>query len=189
MDLICDVIHQAGIEYVFGLPGGCADFLMEQIYKNDIGINVITANHEGSASFMADMHGRMTRKPAVLIGQGPFIASNGALGIMEAYHAGVPMVIITETSDYHGNAMQAVYQSATGEYGTLDIRNMFKGMCKYVGYATTPYEAVYSTQLAVKHAISGRPGPTCVIVRYNVMTSVVDDEELQVTLYPLEAYI
>jgi len=189
MDLICDVIHEAGIDHIFGLPGGCADFLMEQFYKREEGFNVITANHEGSASFMADMYGRITRKPAVLIGQGPFIASNGGIGIMEAYHAGVPMIILTETSDYHGNGVQAVYQSATGEYGTIDIRNIFKGMCKYVGYATTPYEAVYCTQLAVKHAISGRPGPACVIIRYNVMTDVIDDEELQVPLYPLEGHI
>lgn len=190
MDLICDVINEAGIDHVFGLPGGCADFLMEVFYARPEHFKVITAHHEGSASFMADMYGRITRKPAVLIGQGPFIASNGGLGIMEAYHAGVPMIVLTETSDYHGNGVQGVYQSATGEYGTIDIRNIFKGMCKYVGYATTPYEAVYCTQLAVKHAISGRPGPACVIVRYNVMTSAIDDlNELQVPLYPLEGHI
>ena len=63
MDLICDVIFEAGIEYVFGLPGGCADFLMEQFYRREEGFKVITAFHEGSASVMADMHGRMTGKP------------------------------------------------------------------------------------------------------------------------------
>ncbi|MHA1490534.1 MAG: thiamine pyrophosphate-binding protein [Promethearchaeota archaeon] len=190
IDLVCDIIHEANIDHIFGLPGGSSNFLLEEFYKRNDNFRTIIARHEASAAIMADIYGRITRKPGVLIGQGPFIATNGGLGIIEAYHAGVPMVIITETSDYHGNSLQACYQSGTGEYGTIDIRNMYKSMTKYTAYATEPEELPYAVQLAIKHAISGRPGPACVITRWNVMTSVINDPStLKVPIYPLKGHL
>ena len=43
---------------------------------------------------MADTYGRLTGKPGVLMGQGLWIGTNGGFGIVEAYLAGVPMVVI-----------------------------------------------------------------------------------------------
>ncbi|TFG06329.1 MAG: thiamine pyrophosphate-binding protein [Promethearchaeota archaeon] len=190
IDSVVDTIIDAGIDYVFGLPGGVSGFILEEFYKRSDQINTIIARHENSASIMADMYGRMTRKPGILLGQGPFIATNGGLGIIEAFHAGVPMVILTETSDYHGNSLQACYQSGTGEYGTVDIRNIFKSMTKYTAYPTEPEEVPYAVQLAIKHATSGRPGPACVFTRWNVWTNVIDDlSSLEVPIYPIEGHL
>ena len=36
---------------------------------------------------MADMYGQLTGKPAVLMGQGPFIASSGGFGILTEYES------------------------------------------------------------------------------------------------------
>ncbi|MBD3214390.1 MAG: hypothetical protein GF311_17395 [Candidatus Lokiarchaeota archaeon] len=188
IDLICDTAYNAGVEYVFGLPGGVSNFLLEEFYKRDQFTTVI-AHHEASASIMADMHGRLTNKPGIVIGQGIFMASNGGLGIIEAYHAGVPMVIITEMSDYHGNSLQACYQSGTGEYGTVNLVNIFKSMTKYTAFANVPEELPYAVQLAIKHATSGRPGPACVITRWNIMTSVIEEDEMSIPLYQIEGHI
>jgi len=189
IDMICDTVYDAGIEYIFGLPGGVSNFLLEEFYKRNDQFTTIIAHHEASASIMADMHGRLTRKPAIVIGQGVFMATNGGLGIVEAYHAGVPMIILTEMSDYHGNSLQACYQSGTGEYGTVDLLNMYRSMTKYTAFANAPQELPYAVQLAIKHATTGRPGPACVITRWNIMTSVLEEDEMEVPLYSIQGHL
>ena len=117
---------------------------------------------------MADAYGRATGRPAAIMGQGLFMASNATFGIMEAMLSSSPMVVITDTSD-GGVAFHAANQSGAGEYGSIDITTILKTMTKYTTLATTPKEAVLGTQLAIKHATSGRPGPACVVMRSAAM--------------------
>ena len=161
---ICDVLIEAGIDHVFGIPGGGTVPIWDALFEKQDRIKVILARHEGAAACMADMYGRIMRKPAVLMGQGAFIATNGGFGILEAYLSNSPMLVLTDTSDgglsQHGN-----YQSGTGEYGSYDIVGIMRAMSKFTSYAVKPIEAVQGVQLAIKHARLGRPGPACVVMR------------------------
>jgi len=96
---ICDVLIEAGIDHVFGIPGGATVPIWDALFDRQDKIRVLLARHEQAASCMADLYGRMTGKPGVLMGQGAFIASNGSFGIMESYLSGSPMLILTDTSD------------------------------------------------------------------------------------------
>ncbi|TXT60715.1 MAG: hypothetical protein BAJALOKI2v1_80007 [Promethearchaeota archaeon] len=185
-DLVADVLVNAGIDHVFGLPGGYTQFLLGACHKKE-GIKVITARHEGSAAAMADMYGRITGKPGVLMGQGAWVGSNGAFGIMEAFFAGSPMLIITDVSDWDELSQQGTYQCGSGDYGNVDLLGVFKSMTKYFTYATTPEEVVYGTQLAIKHAISGRPGPSCVLTKKGSIGGVINEvEKLDPPFYSVE---
>jgi acetolactate synthase-1/2/3 large subunit len=124
---------------------------------------------------MADAYGRATGRPAAIMGQGLFMASNATFGIMEAMLSSSPMLVITDTSD-GGVAFHAANQSGAGEYGSMDITTILKTMSKYTSLATTPKEAVMGTQLAIKHATSGRPGPACVVMRSAAISGEVDVE-------------
>jgi acetolactate synthase-1/2/3 large subunit len=190
MDLVIDTLVEAGIDHAFGLPGGVTPFFLSALYQRKDEIRTIIARHEGMAATMADMYGRLTRKPGLLIGQGIWIATNGAFGIVESFLGGVPMVIITEISDVDNLSQQAPYQCGSGEYGTVNIANIFRSMTKYTTYATTPSEVVYGVQLAIKHAISGRPGPACVITKWSSISGNIEDpSKLNPPLYPLEGYL
>ncbi|MBM2824645.1 MAG: acetolactate synthase [Dehalococcoidales bacterium] len=170
---ICDVLIEAGIDYVFGIPGGGTIPVWDALFDRQDRIKAILTRHEQSAACMADLHGRMTGKPAVLMGQGGFIATSGGFGIVEAFLSNSPMLILTDTSDagfsQHGN-----YQSGTGEYGSWDIVNILRSMCKYTTYAVTPGEAVYGVQMAIKHATTGNPGPCAVVWQSGAITAEVD---------------
>ena len=48
---------------------------------------------------MAEVYGRLTRRPGVLIGQGPWVLGNGLIGTMEAYCRHSPMLLLTDFSD------------------------------------------------------------------------------------------
>lgn len=172
---ICDVLIEAGIDHVFGIPGGGTIPIWDALFDRQDKIKVVLTRHEQSAACMADMYGRITGKPGVLMGQGAFVASSGGFGILEGYLSNSPMLVLADTSDsgfsQHGN-----YQSGTGEYGSFDIVGILRSMSKYTTYAATPQEAVQGVQFAIKHAISGRTGPSCVVMRSNAVSGEIDPE-------------
>jgi acetolactate synthase-1/2/3 large subunit len=173
---IRDILIEAGVDHIFGIPGGATIPIWDALFDKQDKFRIMLARHEQASGCMADIYGRMTGKPGVLMGQGAFIASNGSFGIMEGYLSGSPMLILTDTSDggfsQHGN-----YQSGTGEYGAFDIVNLLRSISKYVSYAVTPEEAVRGVQLAIKHSVSGRPGPCCVVMRNSAISDEVDPQK------------
>ncbi|MEK7806333.1 MAG: thiamine pyrophosphate-binding protein, partial [Chloroflexota bacterium] len=174
-ELIVKCLEEAGVEYVFGIPGGGTGQIFQLLHGKENRIKVILVRHEQAAAIMADAYGRATGKPAVVMGQGLFIGSNASFGIMEAMLSSSPMLVLTDTSD-GGVAMHPANQSGAGEYGSIDLPSIFRAMTKYTAVAASPKEAVLSTQLALKHATSGRPGPACVVMRSAAIGGDVDLE-------------
>ena len=161
---IAETLIELGVDHVFGIPGGATGAIYNSFFDKQDKMKVILTRHEQSASIMADVHGRLTGKPAVLMGQGAFIGTSGGFGIMEAFMSHSPMLVITDTSD-GGFWQLGNNQEVSGEYGSADLLTILRSMTKYTTLATTPNEAVLGTQLAVKHAMAGLPGPTCVLLR------------------------
>lgn len=174
-ELIVQILEEAGVEYVFGIPGGGTGQIFNLLHGKEDRIKTVLVRHEQSAAIMADAYGRATGRPAVVMGQGLFIGSNASFGIMEAMLSSSPMLVLTDTSD-GGVAQHPANQSGAGEYGSIDLQTIFKSMSKYTTLATSPKEAVLGTQLALKHATSGRPGPACVVMRSASIGGEVDME-------------
>lgn len=184
IDAVVDTLIDSGVEYTFGVPGGGALFLYGPLYNKRDRITSVLARQEGAAACMADAYGRITGKPAAVIAQGAWAGSNAAFGILEAYMAGSPMIIIADTSDYGGLAQYGPWQNGTGEYGGFDLPAMMRAMTKYTTVATTPGELVHGIQLAARHAVTGRPGPACVLARMNLFGMSLDTETTTPRLYP-----
>ncbi len=168
-EMIVQTLEEAGIEYVFGIPGGGTGQIFQVLETKQDRIKTILVRHEQVAAIMADAYGRAAGKPAAIMGQGLFMGSNATFGIMEAMLSSSPMLVITDTSD-GGAAQRPANQSGAGEYGSIDLQSIFKSM------ATSPKEAVLGTQMAIKHAVSGRPGPTTVLMRSAAISGQVDVE-------------
>lgn len=175
-DLIANVLDEAGIEFVFGLPGGGTVALFDSLWDKRGTVRSILVRHEQGAAIMADAYGRLTGRPAAIMGQGAFMGSNAMFGIMEAYSSGTPMLILTDTSD-GANALHPQNQSVAGEYGSPDLLSILRATTKYAALAVSPKDAVIATQLAIKHAISGRPGPAAVVLRSPSINGEVNLEE------------
>lgn len=161
------VLEAAGIERVFGYPGGRVIELFEHLPESSI--DVVRPRDEREASVMAEAHGRVTGEPAVLMGQGPWIGSLGGIGQMEARLGSSPMLVLTEASERGDYSTIAPYQQARGDYGGLDLPSILEGITKEHWFPRTPTETVRSVQLAIKHAVAGRPGPTAVILDGNAV--------------------
>lgn len=185
---MCEVLIEAGIDHVFGIPGGGVSPLFNAIHDHPDKIRFILTRHEQAASIMADVYGRLTGKPGVVLGQGVFIGSSGAFGIMEAFMSSSPMIALTDTSEAGIFAQHGSYQGGSGEHGAVDLPAIFKAITKYTTYATTPKEAVQGLQLAIKHALTGRPGPTCVLLRRNAVIGEVD-LDAPPRVFPTQGYL
>ncbi|MFB6185706.1 MAG: thiamine pyrophosphate-binding protein, partial [Halobacteriaceae archaeon] len=170
---IIRVLENEEIEYVFGYPGGRVIELFEELPTDHI--SVVRPRDEREASVMAEMHGRLTSSPAVLMGQGPWIGSLGSIGQMEARLGSSPMIVITEASERGDYSTLAPYQQARGDYGGLDLQSILDGITKEHWFPRTPTESIRSVQLAIKHTKAGRPGPTAVILDGNAVTEEVPE--------------
>ncbi|MBN2538568.1 MAG: thiamine pyrophosphate-binding protein, partial [Deltaproteobacteria bacterium] len=189
INVVVENLIEAGIDHVFGIPGGAALLLYDALYQHKDEIRSVLARQEGAAACMADMYGRLTGRPGVVIAQGAWMASNAAFGILEAYMAGSPMLIIADASDYNGLSQHGPWQNGAGEYGAFDLVGIMRSMSKYTTYATNADELVHGIRLGIKHATTGRPGPACVIGRMNAFSGQVDPETSNPRLYPIHGHI
>ena len=187
-ELIGRVLHEAGIEYVFGISGGHTGRIISGFRKYQNSVRMVTVREESLAGVMAEVYGRLTRRPGVLIGQGPWVLGNGLIGTMEAYLSSSPMLLLTDFSDATPFHLHAPYQQATGDYGSWDARRAFGGVTKQVMQAHTPVAAVQATQLAIKHATAGQPGPVTVLFSMESLSGQVEPDS-QPVLYPTRYYL
>jgi acetolactate synthase-1/2/3 large subunit len=186
--LVARVLAEAGIEYVFGISGGHTGRIVSGLSQVQNQVRMMTVREESLAGVMAEVYGRLTRRPGVMIGQGPWVLGNGLLGTLDAYLSSSPMVLLTDFSDAPRFTLHAPYQQATGDYGSWDARRAFGGVTKQVMQAQEPIAAVQATQLAIKHAMSGQPGPVAVLFSHDALAGNVAPDS-QPILYPTRFYL
>jgi acetolactate synthase-1/2/3 large subunit len=84
--------------------------------------------------------------------------------------------------------LHAPYQQATGDWGSWDARRAFSGVTKHVMQAHDPIAAVQATQLGIKHALAGQPGPVAILYSHDSLAGTVAPDS-QPTLYPTRHYL
>lgn len=186
-EMVVQTLIESGVKRAFTLPGLGVTWSLPAFYEARNDFDVVLCRNEWIASIMAQAAGRITGTPSVLMGQGPWITTMGGLGILEAQFAGTPMVVLTETSDYDGYGQMGCYQTMTGDYGGANALASLKPITKYSTYATSPEEAVFGTQMAIKHASLPRMGPAAVVMK----TSIIREEfpeNAKPVIYPSDGY-
>ena len=156
------VLEEAGIQFVFGMPGGDTGRIFDALYDSTE-IQTVLVRHEQVGSIMAEMYGRLTGKPGVVMGQGIFLACNALFGTLEAVKGASPMLLLGDFTDMAPFMHHAPYQAGTGEHGNHDLRNLMASATKYTVAVSEPKQAVQTIQLAIKHATTGTPGPVAVV--------------------------
>jgi len=161
-EAICRVLEDAGIDHVFGMPGGLTLPIYDALYDHTDTIRTVLVREETRAGVMAEVYGRLTGKPGVAMGQGAFLTT-ASVGAIEAHLSASPMLLLGCLSDSAPYSLHGPYQAGTGAPGTWDAPNLFGAMTKATYVPRTPDEAVHSVQLAIKTAMAGEPGPVAVL--------------------------
>ena len=185
---IAQVLEEAGVRFVFGMPGGRTIPIYDALYDRTPAIRTVLVREEGLAAVMADAHGRLTGRPAVAMGQAAFMLTNAGMGIVEACLAGSPMLVIADLSDGHPFTQHGPYQSGSGDFGSWDARDTIRGYTKEVFVARDGASAVQNTQLALKHATTGQPGPVALLFHSTALAGSVGPETTP-RLYSTAGYL
>jgi len=151
-EIIIESLKAAGVEVVFGLPGGMVIPLYDALYDSDL--KHFLVRHEQGAAHMADGYARATGKVGVCIATSGPGATNLVTGIANAYMDSTPMVAIT------GQARSDLI--GTDAFQEADITGITEPIVKhsYLIKNTADIPRVFKEAFYI--ASTGRPGPVLI---------------------------
>ncbi len=161
-EAVVRVLEDAGVDLVVGMPGGMTIPIWDALHDHRDTIRAVLVREETRAGAVAEVYGRLTGRPAVAMGQGAFLTA-AAIGAIEGHLSASPMLLFGDLSDGGPFSLHGPYQSGDGRYGAWDAPALFGAVCKEVFVANTAEEAPHCAQLAIKHALTGQPGPVAVL--------------------------
>lgn len=96
-ELVVSCLAKAGVEYVFGVPGGAVEPIYNALARSARagGPRAVVARHEVGAAYMADGYARETGKLGVCVTTSGPGATNLLTGIACARGSGVPLLALT----------------------------------------------------------------------------------------------
>lgn len=162
-DLIVDSLINHDVKYVFGIPGAKIDRVFDTL--EDKGPELIVARHEQNATFMAQVVGRITGEPGVVIAtSGPGI-SNLATGLVTATDEGDAVLAIGGQVK-RGDLLKRAHQS-------MNNVAMLEPITKYSAEVHDPNTLSETVANAYRLAKSGKPGASFISIPQDVTDSPV----------------
>jgi len=159
-EAVVDTLIQEGVSCVFGIPGAQQNELWDTMKSRRLGYLLVT--HEFSAAGMADGYARSTGRPGVIcIVPGPGL-TNALSGLGEALLDSVPIVAIV--GDVANGCRHHAFQ-----VHSLDQTALLRPVTKEVFTVERIADIPSMIQLAFQRACSGEPGPTAVVIPYNLL--------------------
>jgi acetolactate synthase-1/2/3 large subunit len=163
--LVAKALKQAGVEVVFTLSGGH----IMAIYDGclDEGIKVVDVRHEQAAVHAADAWARLNpgKVGVAILTAGPG-ATDGVTGLANAWRANSPILV------FGGQGPLANLRK--GSLQEMDHISVMRPISKWA-------EACYATdrlgeyvEEAIRHALSGNPGPAYIEIPMDVLGGPVD---------------
>ena len=166
-DILVDVLIDAGVEVIFGLPGGPIAPLHDALLDRPE-VRVITTRHESGAMFAAAGYAQATGKIAVvLVTSGPGIL-NAMTGLASAHCEGLPLLVIA------GEVPRERFAKGAAQDGTshgLDIVHMVRSITKLAAQAEDPVTVPGLLKRAIATAMEGRRGPVVLTIPMDVATA------------------
>lgn len=159
-EAIVTCLQMEEIEKVFCVPGESYLPVLDALYDATF-IQVISARHEGGASFMAEGYAKSTLKPGVVFATRGVGATNLSIGVHTAYQDSTPMVVF----------LGQVHSQFRGREGfqEIDLEKYFAPITKWAVEVKDAKRMPELVQRAFKIAKSGRPGPVIVSLPEDVL--------------------
>jgi acetolactate synthase-1/2/3 large subunit len=147
-ELFVRCLETEGVKRIFGVPGEENAHFMMALEQSPI--EFVLCRHEQGASFMADVHGRLTGEAAVCLGTlGPG-ATNLVTGVADANMDRAPLICIT------GQADSRRQHKESHQY--MDVVSMFRPMTKWAQAVLHPDNVPEIVRKAFKIATTEKPG-------------------------------
>jgi acetolactate synthase-1/2/3 large subunit len=152
-DMLVRALHESGVEYIYGYPGGSLLHVYDAVYKQSA-VKHVLVRHEQAAAHMADGYARATGKPGVvMVTSGPG-ATNTITGIATAFTDSIPMVVIS------GQVMSHLV--GDDAFQETDMLGISRPVVKHSFAVRRPEDIPDMVAKAFHIASTGRPGPVLI---------------------------
>ncbi len=153
-EVLAEVLVRAGVKIAFTVPGESFLGLLDALAANKV--RIVTARHEGAASFMAGAVAQLTGRPTlVLAGRAPG-ASNLTIGLNAAHSDSAAVIAIVGQVRREVRGREAFQE--------MDLVRTFEPIVKWAGEAHEPADVPQLAERAIAIATKGRPGPVLLSV-------------------------
>jgi acetolactate synthase-1/2/3 large subunit len=171
-ELIVRFLETAGVEYVFGIPGGAVEPIYNALARSERrgGPRAVVARHEAGAAFMADGYARETGKLGVCVSTSGPGATNLLTGVACAYSSNVPLLALTAQSALPTFGRGALQDSScTG----IDVVAMFRHCTRFNSFVSHPQQLEAKLVSAILHALGRPSGPAHLSIPVDVLRAPV----------------
>jgi len=173
--VLANTLINHGVDRVFCVPGESYLALIDALYDTP-SIDVVTARHEGGASFMAVADAKMTGKPGiVMVSRGPG-ATNASIGIHVSQQDATPVIMFV------GQVSRE--DRGRGAFQEVDYVKTYSDMAKWVIEVNDADKISECVRRAFVIAQSGTPGPVIISLPEDMLL----DETNAPALIPAKIY-
>lgn len=153
-------LEQEGVEVVFGIHGSALTPVIDEITHRS-SIRPVLTRHEEGAAFMADGYARFSGKLGVCWGTSGPGTTNLLTGLASSLVDAVPVLAIcgqVPTDNFHRGA----FQESTS--GGVDSVALLRSVTKFAEVVSTPRQFPILLKKALRVALTGRRGPTALVI-------------------------
>jgi len=163
--MLIKCLKEAGVEVIFGFPGGVVIPIYDALYDSDI--RHILVRHEQGAAHAADGYARSTGKTGVCMATSGPGATNLITGIANAYMDSIPIVAITGQVSTH--------VIGTDAFQEADITGITAPITKHNYLIKDIKELPSVIKEAFYIAFTGRPGPVLIDIPVDISKGHIDE--------------
>lgn len=167
-DLFVWSLVDAGVDTLFGYPGGAVLPIYDALYRNQASFKHILSRHEQGSIHAAEGYARTTGKPGVVLATSGPGATNLITGIADAIMDSIPLVIFT------GQVAHQVI--GTDAFQESDIMGITTPITKYNYQVEKLSDLPRVIKEAFYIATTGRPGPVLIDIPKNISEELSGEE-------------
>ena len=165
--LAARALKEAGVECIFTLSGGHVMAIYDGCL--DEGIQVVDVRHEQAAVHAADAWSRVNpgKIGVAVLTAGPGV-TDGVTGVANAWRANSPILVIGGQGPFSN--------LRRGSLQEMDHVSLMKPITKWADACYDTARIPEYISIAIRHAVSGMPGPAFLEIPMDVFSGVTDGE-------------
>lgn len=172
--VLVDMLVDAGVDVVFGLPGGAISPVHDALL--DSSIRVVTTRHESGATFAAAGYSHITGRLGVCaVTSGPG-ALNALTGVASAWCDGLPMLLLVGEVPRKAHG-KGVLQD--GSAHGLKIVEMAAHISKLAIEVPDASQLPHLLRRAITTALTGRRGPVVLTLPMDVTSAMISPPRME----------
>ncbi|MCI0441248.1 MAG: thiamine pyrophosphate-binding protein, partial [Chloroflexi bacterium] len=168
--LVVESLKREGVDTVYVLPGDPVGEIVNGLAK--AGMRMVSMRHEQSLAMAAQAHSYFTRKVGVCIAASGVGQTNTLTGIANATVNCWPLLVIGGSAELRRRGM--------GDFQELKQVESTAPLAKWTGLVESTRRIPTLINMAMKQAISGRPGAAYLDLPAEMITGKVDSDSVPI---------